>query len=540
MRLLLSLSLLLVFSACARRGAVTPPPTEPTLLQLRTAAALITPAKVLDRVGVIAHDSMGGRNTPSRGLDLTAKYLADHYQQWGLVPAGENGSYYQTFPVVRSQLDPAATYLELREEGQTTRYTFEKWARFSGGAAGTPVTGPMMIVSGAVDTSHVQAADLAGRIVLFVMDSARPATANNRILNAIRARAPRAILTLQSTSTTSFPTLAANQFNTVAITIGDPDTTAIPVVTMHDSLLIGDRTTTRPDWDALRRSPTPVIIEAPASIQVSLVATRRIVSRHTAPNVVAMIPGSDPVLRNEYVIFSSHMDHVGMVSDGDRGCAPQTRADATVDSICNGADDDASGTIGLMSVAEAFASLTIKPKRSVIILNVSGEEKGLWGSAWFANHPTVPMAQVVANVNLDMIGRNAPDSIVAIGKEHSDMGATLAAVQQRHPELGLIAADDIWPQENFYARSDHFNFARKGVPALFFFNGVHPQYHRPSDEVHLIDGSKLARVAQLSFYFAADLASAPARPVWNPESYDIIVTQQRTPPVRLPASGGQP
>ncbi len=177
----------------------------------------------------------------------------------------------------------------------------------------------------------------------------------------------------------------------------------------------------------------------------------------------------------------------------------------------------------------------------VIILNVSGEEKGLWGSAWYADHPTVPMQQVVANVNLDMIGRNAPDSIVVIGKEHSDMGTTLAAVQQRHPELGLIASDDIWPEQNFYARSDHFNFAKKGVPVLFFFNGVHPQYHRPSDEVALIDGSKLARVAQLSFYFAADLASAAARPVWNPESYDIIVTQQRTPPVApRPATGGTP
>src|SRR5690606_33960211 len=229
---------------------------------------------------------------------------------------------------------------------------------------------------------------------------------------------------------------------------------------------------------------------------------------------------------NEYVIFTAHMDHVGYAGDGVGGCRPQPATDSTpADSICNGADDDASGSTGVLMVAEAFSKLKVKPRRSIVILHVSGEEKGLLGSRWFSEHPTVPLEQTVASVNFDMIGRNNADSIVVIGKEHSDMGQTLARVMTRHPELRFTTADDIWPEERFYFRSDHFNFARKGVPVLFFFNGVHEDYHRPSDHVEKIDADKIARVAKTGFYLAAELANTPARPQWNPESYKEIVEQ---------------
>ena len=166
-----------------------------------------------------------------------------------------------------------------------------------------------------------------------------------------------------------------------------------------------------------------------------------------------------------------------------------------------------------------------------MVLNVSGEEKGLFGSAYYADHPTVPLANVVADINLDMIGRNSPDSIVVIGKDHSDMGATLARVQAAHPELHLIAADDIWPSQNFYRRSDHFNFARKGVPILFFFNGTHPDYHRATDSVDKIDAEKAARIVRMVFYIGLEVANATARPAWNPASYQLIVVEQKEPPV---------
>ena len=137
--------------------------------------------------------------------------------------------------------------------------------------------------------------------------------------------------------------------------------------------------------------------------------------------------------------------------------------------------------------------------------------------------PTVPLPQVVADLNLDMIGRNWQDTIVAIGKEHSDLGRTLNRVNAAHPELRMTAIDDIWPEERFYFRSDHYNFARKGVPILFFFNGVHADYHRPSDSPDKIEAEKESRILRLVYYLAQDVADAPARPQWNPESYKQIV-----------------
>jgi hypothetical protein len=164
-----------------------------------------------------------------------------------------------------------------------------------------------------------------------------------------------------------------------------------------------------------------------------------------------------------------------------------------------------------------------RPGRSIVFLTVSGEEKGLWGSRYFSEHPTVPLERVVANINIDMIGRNWADTIVAIGKEHSNLGTTLERVNAAHPELGMTAIDDRWPEERFYFRSDHYNFARKGVPILFFFNGVHPDYHEVTDSPEKIDAEKESRILKLLFHLGQEIANAPARPKWNPASRAEIV-----------------
>jgi hypothetical protein len=231
-----------------------------------------------------------------------------------------------------------------------------------------------------------------------------------------------------------------------------------------------------------------------------------------APNVVAILRGSDPELRDEYVVFSAHMDHLGVSVPDARG-----------DSIYNGADDNASGTAAVMEIAEAMAALPVAPRRSAMFVLVSGEEKGLWGSEHFVDNPPVPIDRLVADINLDMVGRNWSDTIVVIGREHSDLGGTLARVNAAHPELGMTAIDDLWPEERFFFRSDHYNFARRGVPALFFFNGVHADYHRPSDSAEKIDVEKASRVARLVFHLGIEIANAAERPRWNPESYRAIV-----------------
>lgn len=142
----------------------------------------------------------------------------------------------------------------------------------------------------------------------------------------------------------------------------------------------------------------------------------------------------------------------------------------------------------------------------------------MWGSEYFASHSPVPLAQLVANLNMDMIGRNWRDTIAVIGKEHSDLGATLARVNAAHPELGMQAIDDIWPNENFYFRSDHYNFARRGVPVLFFFNGTHKDYHQVSDSPDKVDAEKEARIVQLVYFLGMEIANASERPKWNEES----------------------
>ena len=230
-----------------------------------------------------------------------------------------------------------------------------------------------------------------------------------------------------------------------------------------------------------------------------------------APNVVAVLEGSDHVLRHQYVVFSAHMDHVGV------------GAPVAGDSIFNGADDNASGTAAVLALAEAFGQSATRPKRSLIFLTVSGEEQGLWGSAHFAAHAPVPLDSVVAALNIDMIGRNWRDTIVVIGKEHSDLGATVERVALAHPELRMSPISDPWPNERFFSRSDHYNFARRGVPALFFFSGTHADYHGVDDEAHKIDVEKEVRIVRLLYHFGLEIANAAARPVWQPESYRRIV-----------------
>jgi hypothetical protein len=233
-----------------------------------------------------------------------------------------------------------------------------------------------------------------------------------------------------------------------------------------------------------------------------------------APNVVGLLEGSDPALKGEFVVFSAHMDHVGV------------GAPVNGDSIYNGADDNASGTAAVLALAEAFARGKERPRRSLIFLSVSGEERGLWGSAYFASHPPVPIDSIVAALNIDMIGRNWRDTIVAIGKEHSDLGAKVDSVAAQLPELRMSPIDDPWPNEQFYFRSDHYNFARRGVPVLFFFSGVHGDYHAPDDEPDKIDFEKETRVVRLLYNFGMHIANADARPTWNPESYRRIVGQR--------------
>jgi hypothetical protein len=400
----------------------------------------------------------------------------------------------------------------MRVGSATATATFQKDGRFvGGGKPSQPATGAGILLGGGLTATSLPTLDVRGKTVLYVADYSKPAQLVNQLLNGLYAKGPRAIIVLSNRDSATFAQRVAAQFaDEVGRPAADEPPGAPPVVEVHERVLGPVLAAASINTAQVRASTQPVVRDVP-SLSVTTVVRDAAGGRITAPNTVAILEGSDPLLKNEYSVFSAHMDHIGVT----RG--------ASGDSINNGADDDASGTAGIIELAEAFSRPGARPKRSIIFLTVSGEEKGLWGSEYFVAHTPVPINQIVADINIDMIGRNWKDTIVVIGKEHSDLGATLNRVNAAHPELRMNAIDDIWPQESFYTRSDHFNFARKGVPVLFFFNGVHQDYHQEGDSPDKIDAEKETRILRLIYHIGQDVANAPQKPKWNPESYQKIV-----------------
>jgi hypothetical protein len=499
--LLVSPALLTAQAPAPAEGSATSP-TE-------RAAASITATDVAQRIGVIAHDSMLGRDTPSRGLDLTAQYVADQFRRFGLQPGGEDGGWFQPYSISRRRLDLGGSRVVFRAGDATATARFDRAARYSSGAVpDQPVSGPATLLGGALTPDVVSSLPLEGKIVVYA-PNVPPTRVRTPVLveRALRLARPKAVVLVSGVDSAAFaarlPREAPERYGL------DLNLMSPPFVEVTESALSGVLRAAGLRLAEVREARQPVLRELPG-LRVRLELADSILTRLTAPNVVGILPGSDPALKDEYLVYSAHMDHIGITP-------------GRPDSINNGADDDASGTAGVIELAEAFSRPGARPRRSIVFLTVSGEEKGLWGSRYFSEHPTVPLDRVVANINIDMIGRNWADTIVAIGKEHSDLGTTLERVNAAHPELGMTAIDDRWPEERFYFRSDHYNFARKGVPVLFFFNGVHPDYHAVTDSPEKIDAEKESRILRLLFHLGQEVANAPGRPKWNPASREEIV-----------------
>jgi hypothetical protein len=253
----------------------------------------------------------------------------------------------------------------------------------------------------------------------------------------------------------------------------------------------------------------------PASKEINAAFCASAVREETpvrAENVLGFLEGTDPVLKKEVLVVTAHYDHIGLTTSG-------------ADKVNNGADDDGSGTTGVLMLAEAFSKAKKAgkgPKRSILFMTVVGEEKGLLGSEWYSEHPVFPLENTITNLNIDMIGRvdadheKEPDYIYIIGSDmlSSDLN-----------KLGIKANDDYIKMKldmrynnrtdpnQFYYRSDHYNFAKHNVPVIFYFNGVHPEYHQPGDEIDKINFPMLARRAKLVYFTAWELANAAKRPV---------------------------
>jgi hypothetical protein len=433
--------------------------------------------------------------------------VANQFQRFGLKPGGTSG-WFQRYPITRRRLDLAQSRVLFKAGSRKDVAAFTSAARYDGGPVPEqPVNGPALLVGGQQTAESAGRIDVRGKIVLYVPRGGVESAAAQQVFRVLYLAGPKAMITLSAADSIRFAAAIPRQApeRTVVGTASDR-----PVaLQVREGAISSALSAVGASLSTVRASPEPVARALP-DLAVGIEMKDTVTSALNAPNTVGILEGSDPKLKEEYLVYSAHMDHIGITP-------------GQADSINNGADDDASGTVGVIELAEAFSRAGARPKRSIIFLTVSGEEKGLWGSKYFSEHPPVPIGQLVADINIDMIGRNWPDTIVAIGKEHSDLGATLNRVNAAHRELGMTAIDDRWPEERFYFRSDHYNFARKGVPILFFFNGVHADYHEVTDSPEKINSDKEARILRLLFYLGQEVGNAPARPQWKPESYQEIV-----------------
>ena len=478
-------------------------------------AAAITTEDVRRRIGIIAADSMLGRATPSPQLDQVAAYVAAEFRRFGLKPGGDSGTYLQRYPLEVQRFDPDSASIRIAGPVPATWHTGQDVLLVDGQPPAGDSAGPGVVITGSPQgAAALDSSAVTGKVVFLAYG---PGV--NAVAVKILPFRPLALMLVAEFPDSIWQKLPGHQASVRVRNPNEEGGSAIPAVfavRARTARALFTQAGVPPD--SLRLwGDRPLAAHPLPDVRVQLAMHQQLLQRTSAPNVVGILDGTDATLKKEYVLFTAHMDHIGTPGAGE-GCMARG-----ADSICNGADDDGSGTVAVVELAEAFATALERPKRSLVFMTVSGEERGLWGSAYFAEHPTVPLASVVADLNSDMVGRNAKDTLAVIGREHSNLGGALDSVARAHPELNLKPVGDLWPQEGLYYRSDHYNFAKKGVPILFFTTGLHADYHQVSDSPDKIDAEKEARFARLVFYLGLAVANTTARPRWNPESYKQIV-----------------
>jgi peptidase M28-like protein len=527
-----------ILAACGG-GAGAPEAPSP---RAATSTA-ISPADLRARISIFADDSMAGRRTGTPGNVKGNAYIAAEVGRLGLRPAGDAGSFLQQVPLTRyAVVDSAATLrsgsseLKVWQDYYPYQSLFEVPAR--------PIDGAQVVyIGGAADSAALPAREaLQGKVVVYRSD----AEGNKSI--AAPDLSPQGRLGLVSG---------------IMITRIDPliatfdQSLRQPQMSLKSDLQIPPGVT-QPRMLFLPTGSVPKLFGKdlsqlhPGDVGATLAGNVAFEpSTIPATNVVAVLEGSDPALRGEYVALGAHNDAIGIVEPVDhdslrayntivrpRGGNDEPREPtaaeaeriraivdsmrklrpARLDSIVNGADDDGSGSMGLLEIAEALSRATPRPKRSLLFVWHTGEESGLQGSRWFTDHPTVPRDSIVGQINIDMISRGGPESektrdpayIQVIGSRRlsTELG-DLAEAVNRDGSHGLqfdYSYDADGHPDNFYCRSDHAMYARYGIPVSFFSTGGHRDYHQVTDEMEYQDFDKYARVVQ----FVADLTKRVA------------------------------
>lgn len=482
-----------------------------TAAQVADAAETITQEQVAHHINVIADDSMRGRDTPSRGLEMTARYIGDQFQKLGLKPGGDSGTWYQRYRIP-ARVNFAQSRIVFTTGGKRVVAGFTTAARLLYSyIPQQPVKGSVLLVSGQRETDSLQRASERGKIILFV---GSPASVTGDRMSTLW-KGNKGVIVLNNQDSATFAGKLQISLRRPFVSIDSSWTASVrpEAVGGLTELLAAagvDLANARADtMPTMRDLPAvEVTLEPQFDKPIGDSATR-------ALNTIGIIEGSDPKLKEQYVIFSAHMDHLGIRS-------------GQADSIVNGADDNASGIAGLLELAKAFSQPGARPRRSILFLALSGGAKDFLGSRHFVQGLQNAQAfsqffglqgmdqvvSVIANVNLDMIGRKASDSIAVDGLSELKLATPIEWMAAAHAELRLSVIDG---GTSFIPESDHFWFTRSGVPSLSFHNGRHGDPPPATDSPSTIDAEQEARILRLVYYVGQSLADTDQRPVWTLE-----------------------
>jgi len=492
----------------------------------------------------LSDDLLEGRGPGARGGMLAAKYIASQFEALGLEPAGGERSYFQLVQMIGSRPDPT-NRLVVKTGAGATEFKFAD--EFVGGSdleqTEIPISGDIVFVGYGVSAPEAnwddyKGQDVRGKILLMMVNDP-PATATEPNLfggkaltyygrwtykyeEAARRGAAGAILIHTTESAGYGWSVVRNSWGAERFgLVPDANTPGLKLkswVTEDSARKIaqlGGFDLNQLRQQAASRSFKPVTLNAKVDMTL-----RTQVQRLSSPNVVGIYRGNDPTLKNEYVTFSAHWDHLGI------------RPDQPGDNIYNGAVDNATGIAGILAIAKAFGALNIKPKRSILFIATTAEEQGLLGAEYYARNPLVPLKDTVANINIDSMNvLGTTTDLTPLGADRSTLGKIVEEVAK---ENSLTVSPDAHPEQGSFYRSDHFPFAKAGVPAVNFepgskfvghsekwgeeqFNDYNEhRYHQPSDEYSVNwDFTGMVQQAKLAFLIGLRVANANETPQWN-------------------------
>jgi Zn-dependent M28 family amino/carboxypeptidase len=499
-------------------------------------------------INFLADDLMLGRQPGSDGYNIAANYVASQFQQAGLTPAGDEGSFFQQVPLRQAFLQQGSAEMTLKRGDQSTSFTFleQFYMSPSLGRTSSSLEADLVFVGYGIDAPELEHRDYAGidvegKIVVQLAgqpqsfpseEGAHFASTTQRLEAAVRHGAVGVVMIHTPRAAKRFPwdrlrgmvgTPSMGWVNAQGNVHGEFEQLQAGAFMRHSAAEILFENAEL-DMAALleRDEQGEALPRFDLNGRVSL-SQRSTHGDLTSPNVVAMLPGSDPLLASEYVVYIAHLDHLGELHSSDDETDQK-------DLINNGAMDNASGVSVMLETARLFTQAE-SPRRSVLFVAVTAEEKGLVGSEYFAMNPTVPLNSIVSTVNLDMpvLLYDFAD-VIAFGSEHSSLGET---VRDAAASYAIELSPDPFPEQNIFVRSDHYRFVQQGIPSVFLVTGMkslddnidtqpifegflQQHYHKPSDDLNLpIDYGAAAKFTRINVKIGEMIANEPTRPSWH-------------------------